>query len=106
MSDKSFQQMIEEAVEIAIQKYADKIQAASLNEERLYTISELASHSGFTTTTIYRWITRDHDPLPAYQIDREYRIVKKEFDQWLGRYRLNEKIKKMVVLNKNKGETK
>ena len=102
MNDKSFQQMIDEAMDKAMQKYAEKIQSASLNEERLYTISELAAYSGFSTTTIRGWITRDHDPIPAYQIDKEYRVIKKEFDEWIKRYRVNEKVGKMIDLRKAK----
>ena len=96
MSDKSFQQMINEAVEQAIDRYVGRIEEYLLENERLLSITELSNLSGFSATTLRGWITRDYDPLPAYQVDKEYRVRKTDFDQWINTKRVKEKVGKLV----------
>lgn len=107
MSDleKSFQHLIDSAVEKAITKNSDRIQQVALDKERLLSIAELAEYSGFSESTIRRgWIHREHDPLPAYQIDKEYRIPLSTFLKWFERYRVGQKerIKKMINIKEKK----
>ena len=96
MNDKSFQQMINEAVEQAIDRYVGKIEECLLENERLLSITELSNLSGFSATTLRSWITRDYDPLPAFQVDKEYRVRKTDFDQWINTKRVKEKVGKLV----------
>lgn len=94
MSDKSFQEMIDEAVERAIDRYFERIQTAS--EDRLFSIPMLVSYSGFSSKMIRRFINRDHDPLPAFMVSKEYRVSKKAFDEWMDRYQVKKRVTRIV----------
>ena len=100
MSDfeQSFQVLMNSAVEKAIEKHQDKLQQAALDKERLYSVTELAKYSGFSEVTIRNWILRDYDPLPAFQVGKEYRVHLNVFLEWLDQYRVEskERVEKLV----------
>jgi len=96
---QTFEELIKGVIKEAIQEYTEALQLNSLNEERLYTISELASYSGFSTTTIRGWILRDYDPLPSFKINKEFRVSRKDFNNWIDNYRTDSKYKKKKLID-------
>ena len=92
MSDfeKSFQHLIDLAIEKAIKKYSKQIQKAALQEEFFFSIPMLAKYTGYSRDTITGWIHRNHDPLPAYQVDKEYRISLPIFLKWFENYKVGQ----------------
>ena len=96
MNEKSFQQMINDAVEQAIDRYVGRIEECLLENERLFSITELSNLTGFSKVTIRNWILRDYDPLPSYRVDKQFRVSKKDFDQWINTKRVREKVGKLV----------
>ncbi len=85
MSDfeQSFEKMIDSAITKAIIKYGQGIEKIALDQKKLYSVSELAKYSGFSEPTIRNWINRDYVPLPAFQIEKEYRVYLPVFLKWL-----------------------
>jgi excisionase family DNA binding protein len=51
------------------------------NEKQFYTAQELADNLGYNIMTIYRYIKAGK--LTAYKIGKEFRIDKKEFNNFL-----------------------
>ena len=95
MSDfeKSFQKMIDSAISKAIIKYGQKIEKIALDRKKLYSVPELAKYSGFSETTIRNWINRNYVPLPAFQIEKEYRVYLPVFLEWLEQYKVENNIR-------------
>lgn len=89
MTDKSFQQMLDEAVEKAVDRYIERLVERALDENRYLTVAEVAQLTGFSSQAIRGFIGRSHDPLPAFRVDKEYRIKLKDFEQWYEQYRTN-----------------
>lgn len=106
MSDfeKSFQHLIDSAVEKAILKYSKQIQEVTLQEEFFFSIPTLAKCTGFSRNTIKNWIYRDYDPLPAYQVDKDYRISLPVFIKWFEKYKVgqSERKKKSIKMRDEK----
>ena len=50
-------------------------------EARWYSVSEVASHLGVATDTIYRWIERKK--LPAHRAGRLWKFKLSEVDAWV-----------------------
>jgi hypothetical protein len=96
--EQAFQFLIDSAVEKAIEKHQDKLQQAALDKGRLYSVTELSKYSRFSEVTIRSWILRDYDPLPAFQVGKEYRVHLNVFLEWLERYRVahRERVEKLV----------
>ncbi|MFH1745017.1 MAG: helix-turn-helix domain-containing protein [bacterium] len=51
--------------------------------KRFYTAQELADLLGYNIMTIYRYIKSGK--LKAYKVGKEFRILKKEFDNFLNK---------------------
>lgn len=80
---------IQSAVMDAIDKYVEDVVNKAIAAERLFTVAEIAALSGFSEPAIRNWINREHDPLPAFRVEKEYRVRMKDFDTWLENYRTN-----------------
>ena len=95
--EKSFQELVDEAVLKAIERYFRELQETAQQKERLFTVSELSQYTGFSTSAIRNWITKEDNPLPAYQIEKEYRIKFDEFQRWIEGYKVRrERVGKLV----------
>lgn len=90
MSDlsKSFEKMIDSAIAKAIIKYGQEIEKIALDQKKLYSVPELAKYSGFSEVTIRNWINRSYVPLPAFKIEKEYRIYLPVFLKWIEQYKV------------------
>jgi excisionase family DNA binding protein len=54
-----------------------------IKEKHFYTAQELADLLGYNIMTIYRYIKAGK--LKAYKVGKEFRILKKEFDDFLNK---------------------
>lgn len=84
MSDKTLQEMMDEAVDKAFARNIEELRSV-LTERKFLSISDISYLTGYSRKTIEMWIRRDEDPLPAFQIGREYRVKYHEFDLWFER---------------------
>lgn len=84
--EKTFQQMIDEAVERALDKYGEKIERLIQERDRLLTVSDISRLTGFSTMAVRNWINREEDPLPAFRVEKEYRVKPEVFWQWFDHY--------------------
>lgn len=55
-------------------------------EEKYYTIKEVSELLKVAYLTVYRWIKAGK--LPAYKVEKQYRIEKKDFDAFMQNYKL------------------
>jgi len=104
MSDKSFQQMVDEAFEKAINRYGEHLERLIQNRERMLTISDISRLTGFSTMAVRNWIRREENPLPAFQVDKEYRVLPQVFWRWFeqfGTWR-KERVGKLINLKLEK----
>ena len=101
MSDleQAFQKLIYTAMKKVIHECSKELEEAALNRERLFSVSELSKYFGFSETTIRNWINRDYDPLPAFQVQKEYRIHLNVFLEWLEQYRVENKTRVGKIIN-------
>ena len=54
------------------------------------TVPELAKKLGCDRAKIYKWIERQHNPLPAYRTgDKDTRIIEEEFLEWYRQFLVN-----------------
>ncbi len=85
--EKSFQKIVDTAVNEAFQKYVNQLS----NQEVYMTVGQFAKKLGVTSDKIHSWINRKNNPLPAYNSgERETRIIESEFREWYRKqYRIN-----------------
>ena len=57
-------------------------------EEPYLTPDEIATRLKVTAETVRGYITRKNDPLPAYKLGREYRVLTTDFDEWMKRRKM------------------
>jgi len=57
-----------------------------MTDKKFYTAQELADNLGYNIMTIYRYIKRGK--LKAYKTGKEFRIDKKEFNNFLNSVRI------------------
>lgn len=62
-------------------------------EEPYLTPDEIATRLKVTAETVRGYITRQKDPLPAYKLGREYRVLQTDFDAWMKRRKTGKGIK-------------
>ncbi len=86
--EKSFQQIIDEAVEKAVDRNIDHLLQIQLDRERFLTIPEVAKLSSVSKPTVRGWISRDYFPLPAYRVGRDFKIKYREFEEWFQQYKI------------------
>jgi|GEM_PF-4077685 len=96
--DRTLQEIVNEAVDIAISRHIDVLAQTALNDERLLSLKELSKLTGFTVITVRGWITRKRKPLPAYQVDRHLRVRLCEFREWIDRYRNVPRVDRIVSI--------
>lgn len=51
------------------------------NEDRWYSVNEVAAHLGVAVDTVYRWI--ENKSLPAHRIGRLWKCQLAEVDEWV-----------------------
>jgi excisionase family DNA binding protein len=51
------------------------------NEDRWYSVNEVAAHLGVAVDTVYRWI--ENKSLPAHRIGRLWKCKLSEVDEWV-----------------------
>jgi len=51
------------------------------NEDRWYSVNEVAVHLGVAVDTVYRWI--ENKSLPAHRIGRLWKCQLAEVDEWV-----------------------
>jgi len=96
-TDITIQQIVDEAVQKALDKYIEKLERWIRDQDRYYTVSQLATYSGFSNSAIRLWITQDNNPLPAIQVGRDYKIRKEDFDKWINQFKVRkERVEKLV----------
>ena len=97
MSDfeQSFQKMIDSAIAKAIERYGKEIEKIAISRKELYSVPELAKYSGFSEPTIRNWINRNYVPLPAFRIEKEYRVYLPVFLKWLEQYKVENNIRSL-----------
>ncbi len=54
-------------------------------DEPYLTPDEIATRLKVTAETVRGYITRKKDPLPAYKLGREYRVLTTDFEAWMSR---------------------
>ena len=54
------------------------------------TVDDIATLLDISVDTVRNYITRRNDPLPAYKLGREYRVERKDFDEWMKRRKIGE----------------
>ncbi len=52
-------------------------------DDRLLTADEVAGLLAVPRSSVYEYVRRTHDPLPAVRIDRHVRFVRGEVDAWI-----------------------
>jgi len=105
MSDPTFQEMLDTAVEKAIIKHSRALEKTALDRERLYTVPELAKYSGFSEVTIRNWINQSHPKLPAFQVGKEYRVHLNVFLTWLEQYRVKNRDRVEELLDMRRAQS-
>ena len=60
------------------------------NKKEFYTAEEIANILGYNVMTIYRYIKAGK--LSAYKVGKEFRIGKTDFDNFLEKYKMDNKI--------------
>lgn len=58
-----------------------------MTDETYYSINEVAKLLKVAYLTVYRWIRAGK--LPAYQVEKQYRIDKKDFEKFIQSYKVN-----------------
>lgn len=96
--EQSYQKIVDTAIERALHKYIDQLRQF-IKKDRLLTIPELAEYSGYSKNRIYGFIRRNYDPLPAYRIEKDYRISLPEFSEWIEKYRVGFKGRKKRIVD-------
>ncbi len=97
--EKSFKDMIFNAVDSAMQKYSEQIS----HQENYFTIAQFAEKLNVSTDKIRSWIDRKKNPLPAYRDSkRGIRIFESEFKIWYRQFKVNpgQKVEKLINLKK------
>ena len=98
MSDKTFQEMVDEAVDKAVARHIDELARTALDQEHLCTVPEIARIAGFSEMTIRNWINRKRQPLPAYQVDKDYRIKLADYRAWMEEARTVGRVEKLIEI--------
>ncbi len=100
MSDfeRSFRSIIFDAVDEALQKYANQLS----HQENYFTIAQLAEKLNVSTDKVHSWIDRKKNPLPAYRDSkRGIRIFESEFREWYQQFKINPgQVEKLVDLKR------
>lgn len=64
----------------------------ALDEELYFSIKSLAAHTGWSITTIERYMVDPQNPLPSHHVHTTGRdrgrvlIIKREFDAWVAQF--------------------
>lgn len=52
-----------------------------------FDLDRLAKYSGLSLSTLRRWLKHKDHPLPHYRIGGRVLVNKREFDQWVARFK-------------------
>lgn len=54
-----------------------------MQEDRWFSVEEIAAYLGIKRDTLYKWITRTD--IPAHKVGRLWKFRKEEIDEWVRR---------------------
>jgi len=65
------------------------------------TVKQLAKRTGFDITQIRSWITRQKNPLPAYNPgQRQTRIIWSQFVMWIEQYPVHRRTERLIEIKR------